>query len=80
MGIPLTCLLIFHGSMGIKGIWVGPTLSVIFITLAYQMIVYLTDWQKLFEEQKEEREAAKKVEGSDDDYKKVDEDGGNVDD
>ena len=64
--------------MGIKGIWVGPTLSVIFITLAYQMIVYLTDWQKLFEEQREEREAAKKVEGSDDDYKKVDDDGGNV--
>lgn len=35
IGIPITCMLIFWGTLGIKGIWVGPLLACVFITAAY---------------------------------------------
>ncbi len=44
LGIPLTCLLVFWKTLGISGIWVGPTAAVAFITAAYQSIVTGTDW------------------------------------
>ena len=44
LGIPLTCLLVFKWTFGMLGIWMGPTVAVCFITIAYQFIVERTDW------------------------------------
>ena len=43
LGIPLTCLLVFWKTHGIRGIWVGPTVAVLFNTIAYQIIVKKMD-------------------------------------
>ena len=83
LGIPLTCLLVFWKTLGIRGIWIGPTTSVFFITCAYHLIVIRTDWQSLIREAEAERTQAKKVEldsepvkldavtNRDDDYEKA---------
>lgn len=66
LGIPITCLLVFWQTLGIKGIWIGPTVSVFFITCAYQVIVMKTDWQNLIKEAEKQRAEAKKVDGDSD--------------
>jgi len=50
LGIPLTCILVFWKTLGMTGIWIGPTASVCFITIAYQIIVMRTNWKELIVE------------------------------
>ena len=64
LGIPVTCLLVFWKDLGIRGIWIGPTLSVMSSTTAYALIVNQIDWQALIEREKENRAKAKMVEAS----------------
>lgn len=59
IGIPVTCMLVFWQTWGITGIWVGPTLAVMFNTVAYQIIVKQTNWTELIREAEKERADAK---------------------
>ena len=47
IGVPATLLLVFRFSWGIQGIWVGPTLAVVFLTLMYVLLFSHIDWQTL---------------------------------
>jgi len=38
IGIPATLVFVFKYDLGIKGIWMGPTLAVFFLTLTYMTI------------------------------------------
>lgn len=61
LGIPVTCVLVFWQTWGIMGIWVGPTLAVLFNTVAYQIIVKSINWTELIREAEKGRADAKKV-------------------
>ena len=50
LGIPATLLFVFSFDLGIKGIWIGPTLSVLFLTIAYQSISSVLSWEDIIEE------------------------------
>lgn len=79
VGIPITCLLVFWKSYGIVGIWIGPTASCVFITIAYQIIVTRMDWQTLISENRKQQAEQRKVEpdtpvktdANDNDYEKA---------
>ena len=44
LGIPSTLLLVFYFPFGIAGIWVGPTIAVLFLTVAYTTVFLGIDW------------------------------------
>ena len=44
IGIPATLVLVFKYDLGIRGIWIGPTLAVTFLTFAYILIFSKIDW------------------------------------
>ena len=72
VGIPITCLLVFWQTMGIKGIWVGPTAACILITFAYHIIVMNSDWQSIIEENHKSQKKDKKIEEEENDnFKEV---------
>ena len=74
IGIPITCMLVFWQTWGIKGIWVGPTVAVLFNTIAYHFIVKTTDWPTLILEAEKARAKAKEIPeeaAAEDDFKKV---------
>jgi hypothetical protein len=56
IGIPLSYVFCFKYNLGIKGIWVGPTVAVAMNTLAYILIFYCLDWDTLIEEAVKKRE------------------------
>jgi len=56
IGIPLAYVFCFKYNLGIKGIWVGPTVAVAMNTLAYILIFYCLDWDTLIEEAVKKRE------------------------
>lgn len=63
-------MLVFWQTWGIMGIWIGPTLAVLFNTVAYQIMVKSTNWSELIRESEQGRAKAKveeaKVEEGDD--------------
>ena len=75
-------MLVFWKDWGIKGIWFGPTLSVAYNTIAYLLIFYCLDWDRLIKEAVTKREqddkyqaelkakqqATKETNATDDDY------------
>ena len=61
IGIPLCCLLVFWQSFGIKGIWIGPTASCLFITAAYHIIVKSMNWEGIIEDNHAAQKRDKKV-------------------
>ena len=73
IGIPVTLLLVFKYAKGIRGIWVGPTLAVTFLTITYIQIFTSMNWKDLVEKAKAQREADMKanaiIEEDDDSFK-----------
>ena len=55
LGIPTAYFLALRGSFGIRGIWLGPTIAVTFNTIAYTIIFWCLDWDKLMKEAKKKR-------------------------
>ena len=47
LGIPLTLYMVFVKDKGINGLWIGPTTSVLFLTLTYVFMFNSMDWQKI---------------------------------
>ena len=48
-GIPISKFLAFNYEMGIRGIWIGPSFAVAFLTLTYNLIIAKIDWKQLIE-------------------------------
>ena len=46
---PLSALLAFHYDMGLRGIFIGPTVGLTCIAIAYLYLIYSTDWKILSE-------------------------------
>ena len=55
-GIPLSYYCAFKMEFGIKGLWFGPTVSVILMTILYNMIIGCIDWQDLLYKMDERRQ------------------------
>ena len=49
-GIPLSYYFAYKLNLGVQGLWIGPTISVILITIFYQLIISSIDWRELFQE------------------------------
>jgi len=47
LGIPITCLMVFHFTLGNRGIWIGPTVACAFNTAAYITLFIRIDWKGL---------------------------------
>ena len=47
IGIPVALLLVFYYPLGIRGLWIAPTLAVVFLTITYITIFTGIDWQDL---------------------------------
>ena len=56
IGIPSALVFVFKYDFGIRGIWMGPTLAVIFLTVTYMIIFSNIDWFSLIQKSKEQRE------------------------
>ena len=48
-GIPISQFLAVNSGMGIRGIWIGPSFAVAFLTLTYNLIIAKIDWKQLIE-------------------------------
>ena len=55
LGIPATLVFVFKYEYGIRGIWMGPTLAVAFLTVTYMIIFSNVNWQDLIQKSKEQR-------------------------
>ena len=44
LGIPLTLYMVFVKDVGINGLWIGPTASVLFLTITYVFMFNNMDW------------------------------------
>ena len=49
-GMPISWYCAFRMEMSIKGIWVGPTFAVAFLSLAYNLMIASIDWRELIYE------------------------------
>ena len=54
--------MVFHYSFGIKGLWLAPSLSNLFLTTTYITIFSGLDWEELIEKAREQREKDKELE------------------
>ena len=68
IGIPASLVFVFKYDFGIRGIWMGPTLSVAFLTITYMTIFSKLNWMELIQKSAEQRAKDKasksdKVEG-----------------
>jgi multidrug resistance protein, MATE family len=50
IGIPFSLLAVFTLDWGIVGLWLGPTLALLFNFCYYFLTIKRTDWQKIAEE------------------------------
>ena len=53
IGLPITIMLIYWlwEDRWLESIWIGPAISSIFVSLAFQMIISAyTDWQELIQD------------------------------
>ena len=55
LGIPISALLGFKADWGLFGIWLGPTVSVAFTFVCYNILISKVDWPQLFKEVRERR-------------------------
>ena len=44
LGIPISCVLMFHYNLGIAGLWVGPTIACLMNYILYEYHILGTDW------------------------------------
>jgi len=47
IGIPFSLLAVFKLEWGIVGLWLGPTIAILFNFCYYFLMVVRTDWQKV---------------------------------
>jgi len=45
--------MVFYAQWGIVGLWVGPTVAIIFNFIFYYLIIMKLDWQKICDDVKE---------------------------
>jgi hypothetical protein len=61
IGIPIASLLVYKLNYGLGGLWTGPLLSSIFLTITYVGYIAMTDWEEVIqrgiERSKQEDEA-----------------------
>ena len=69
IGIPSTLVFVFKYDFGIRGIWMGPTIAVAFLTATYMIIFSNINWIDLIQKSREQR--AKDQQSSD---KKIEDD------
>ena len=55
IGIPAALVFVFKYDFGIRGIWMGPTIAVCFLTITYMIIFSKIDWLNLIQKAKEQR-------------------------
>eukprot|EP00353_Schmidingerella_taraikaensis_P007189 CAMPEP_0185580444 /NCGR_PEP_ID=MMETSP0434-20130131/16533_1 /TAXON_ID=626734 ORGANISM="Favella taraikaensis, Strain Fe Narragansett Bay" /NCGR_SAMPLE_ID=MMETSP0434 /ASSEMBLY_ACC=CAM_ASM_000379 /LENGTH=138 /DNA_ID=CAMNT_0028198711 /DNA_START=1004 /DNA_END=1420 /DNA_ORIENTATION=+ len=51
-GVPTSYLLAFVKDMGLRGLWVGPTVAVAYNTICYNLIIARIDWVSLIKDMK----------------------------
>ncbi len=61
IGIPVAGAMCFRADLGLKGIWIGPTLAVFFNTLMYNVLIIRTEWEKIIKEVAERRRTDKGI-------------------
>ena len=59
LGIPIALVSIYKFDQGIRGLWYGPTVAVLFNTCAYQWMISKIDWPVLIEKMREMRKKDK---------------------
>ncbi|CDW84612.1 na+-driven multidrug efflux pump [Stylonychia lemnae] len=55
LGIPISIDAVFYHSGGIVGLWIGPSVAIIFNFIFYYVLILRTDWQKVCDEVQERR-------------------------
>ena len=50
IGIPLSLLAVFKFDWGIVGLWLGPSIAILFNFCYYFLMITRTDWQKVADE------------------------------
>jgi len=53
IGIPAALVFVFKYEYGIRGIWMGPTIAVVFLTITYMVIFSNINWLGLIQKAKE---------------------------
>ena len=59
MGIPIALISVYTFGQGIRGLWYGPTVAVLFNTCAYQWMITKIDWPDLIHRMQEMRKKDK---------------------
>ena len=61
IGIPIASVLVYKLDYGLGGLWAGPLLSSIFLTITFLVYIYFVDWdeiiQRAVERSRKEEEA-----------------------
>ncbi len=47
LGIPISLLAVFHYNWGIVGLWVGPSVAILFNSVFYYVIIIKADWEAI---------------------------------
>lgn len=55
IGLPISWLCVFQLGWGIPGLWLGPTLAIIFNFVFYYTLVIRADWEKIAQEAADRR-------------------------
>jgi MATE family multidrug resistance protein len=60
LGIPVSLLGVFYFKWGITGLWLGPTIAIIFNFIFYYVLVVKTDWDQIADDAEKRRLKEKK--------------------
>ena len=50
LGIPISLLAVFYYGWGIVGLWVGPTVAILFNSVFYHVLLIKADWELIAKE------------------------------
>jgi len=61
IGIPLSLYCVFYLKWGMQGLWLGPTVAIIFNFTFYYLFIFSVNWRDVIEQARNWRERTKNL-------------------